>query len=83
MQKRFYLPKFPMLDFLLGATQNHHPGIFSSLERALCNQFPRQNVIIIAQSHAHRSSNLTSKAGKRCLALKDIVGGYASMQLPA
>src|SRR5947207_10730258 len=48
-----------MLDLLLGATQNHHPGIFPSLQRALRNQFPRQNVIIIAQSRAHRFSNLT------------------------
>ena len=48
-----------MLDFLLGATQNHHPGIFPSLKRALRNQFPWQNVIVIVQSRAHPLLNLT------------------------
>src|SRR2546423_1802760 len=44
-----------MLDLLLGAMQNHHPGIFATLKRALRNQFPWQNVIVIAKSCAHRS----------------------------
>jgi hypothetical protein len=37
-----------MLDLLLGAMQNHHAGTVAALKRALRNQFPRQNVIIIA-----------------------------------
>src|SRR6478672_10221114 len=44
-----------MLDLLLGPMQNHHPGIFAALKRALRNQFPWQNVIVIAKSCAHRS----------------------------
>src|SRR5947207_1606291 len=44
-----------MLDPVLGAMQNHHPGIFATLKRALRNQFPWQNVIVIAKSCAHRS----------------------------
>ena len=44
-----------MLDTLLGTMQNHHPGIFTTLKRALRNQFPWQNVIVIAESLAHRS----------------------------
>jgi hypothetical protein len=38
----------PMLEPLPGATQNHHPGILPALKRVLCNQFPRQNIIVIA-----------------------------------
>jgi hypothetical protein len=37
-----------MLDLLLGAMQNHHAGILAALTRPLCNQFPWQNVIVIA-----------------------------------
>jgi hypothetical protein len=48
-----------MLDFLLGAMQNHHPGVFPPLKRALRNQFPWQNVIVILQSRAHQLLNLT------------------------
>src|SRR4029450_13700823 len=44
-----------MLDPVLGTMQNHHPGVFAALKRALRNQFPWQNVIVIAKSCAHRS----------------------------
>jgi hypothetical protein len=37
-----------MLNLLFGAMQNHHPGILAALQRALSNQFPWQNVIVIA-----------------------------------
>jgi L-ribulose-5-phosphate 3-epimerase UlaE len=56
-----------MLDRLLGAMQNHHPGIFTTLKRALRNQFPWQNVIVIAKSCAHRS--IESSADPRGTAL--------------
>jgi len=45
----------PMLDLLSGAMQNHHPGILAAFKRALRNQFPWQNVTVIAKSCAHRS----------------------------
>jgi len=38
----------PMLDLALGAMQNHHPGTLAVFKRAMRNQFPWQNVIIIA-----------------------------------
>ena len=44
-----------MLDLLLGAMQNHHAGIVAAFKRPLRNQFPWQNVIVIAKSCAHRS----------------------------
>src|SRR5512132_1955869 len=44
-----------MLDPVLGTMQNHHPGVFAALKRTLRNQFPWQNVIVIAKSCAHRS----------------------------
>jgi hypothetical protein len=44
-----------MLDLLLCAMQDHHPGILAALKRTLRNQFPRQNVIVIAESCAHES----------------------------
>jgi hypothetical protein len=37
-----------MLDLLSGAMQNHHPGMLAAFKRALRNEFPRKNVIIIA-----------------------------------
>ncbi len=47
-----------MLDLALGAMQNHHSGILAAFKRALRNQFPWQNVIVIAESRAHRPMNL-------------------------
>src|SRR6476620_2832733 len=44
-----------MLDLLPGPMQNHHPGILAAFKRTLRNQFPWQNVIVIAKSRAHRS----------------------------
>ena len=44
-----------MLNFLLGAMQNHHPRVLAALKRALRNQLPWQNVIVIAKSCAHPS----------------------------
>src|SRR5437773_12285180 len=50
-----------MLDRPVGAVQHHHSGVFPSLKRALRNQFPRQNVIVIPYLCAHRSFEFYSK----------------------
>src|SRR5882762_4552883 len=41
--------------------QNHHPGLFPSLKGTLRNQFPWQNVIVIAESCAHFPEILAQK----------------------
>jgi hypothetical protein len=38
----------PMLNRVLSAMQNHHPRILAAFKRVLRNQFPWQNVIVIA-----------------------------------
>src|SRR3984893_15070451 len=69
-----------MLDLLLGAMQNHHPGIFATLRRALRNQFPWQNVIVIAESIAPRS--IESSADPRRSGARDscIVDGNGNQR---
>jgi hypothetical protein len=37
-----------MLDLLPGTVKDHHPGILAAFKRTLRNQFPRQNIIVIA-----------------------------------
>ena len=44
--------------------QNHHAGILAALKRALRNQFPWQNVIVIAKSCAHRSIESSADPGE-------------------
>ena len=61
MQKDFQFAELPVLDLLLGAMQNHHPGLFPSLKGTLRNQFPWQNVIVIAESCAHLPQILAQK----------------------
>jgi hypothetical protein len=61
VQKDFQFAELPVLDLLLGAMQNHHPGLFPSLKGTLRNQFPWQNVIVIAESCAHLPEILAQK----------------------